>query len=231
MNLLKNLISHLSIILLICSGCFSQLNILTPVENSELRNISDKLIYEEIVVKDRKNVIFNGAYEGFQCSPEINDIDAFLEEEDFNKYKASNCTCYDYKVITEQGIDLYIGFENGYYLNTRVCFDTSNLIIEHPKIDNIKLATINSKTKHIDLSRVELITKNEVGQNSKFGKFPVLVYQTNQNRLIWKAERHIGKFNVTLHHFDIDAETGQILRKDTFQYKRSFWKWIGGTGM
>ncbi len=176
-------------------------------------------------------MIFTGAYEGFQCYSGVEDLDTFLEEEDFDKYKSFKCICYDYKVRTEQGNDLYVGLKNGYYLNTRVCYDSSKSIVEHPKIENLKLTVNKSKIHHIDLPTVKMITENEIRQKSKFGKYPTLVYDTNQERILWKVKQHFGKLNVTVFEFDIDAKTGEILRKEELPYKRTFWQWIGGSGI
>jgi hypothetical protein len=212
-------------------GCVPQRYILTPVQNSELRKISDKLIYTEIAEEHKKSVIFNGAYEGFQCSPEIVDLDTFLEEENFELYESFKCICYVYKVRTEQGNDLYVGIQNGFYLNTRVCYDSNKSIVELPKIENLKLAVTKSKSKHINVSKVESITVGEVNHDSKTGKFPVLVYETYNDRLVWKVRRYHGKLNVTVHEFDIDGETGEILSHKRLPYRKTFWQWIGGTGI
>ena len=222
---LKNTTQNIVIILLLFTGCIPQRNILRPIENSKLREVSNQLIYAEVDEAYRSNVIYNGAYKGFQCYREIEDLAIIFKEEAFE------CTCYDYKVISKQGTNLYIGHKGGYYLNTRVCFDSNNTIVEQPKLANLILALTQSGTNHLDLSTVRSITESELERKSKFGKFPVLVYDLNQNRLLWKAKRHFGKLNVSVHEFDLDAVTGKVLRHKKLPYKRTFWQWIGGTGI
>jgi len=228
---LNNRYSHIVLVFLISIGCVPQRNILTPVQNSELRIMSDKLIYMELDNEHKTSVTFNGAYEGFLCSPQIADIDTFLVEESFENYESFKCICYDYKVRTEKGNDLYIGNQNGHYLNTQVCYDSNNSVIEHPKIKNLKLAVAKSKLRHISLSKVQSITIGEINQKSKLGKYPVLLYETYNDRLVWKVRRYHGRLNVTVHEFDIDAVNGEILSHARLPYRRTIWQWIGRAGI
>lgn len=219
------------IALLICFGCTPKRIILNPVEDESLKNISDKFIYERIDETYRDNVIRNGAYEGIQCLPEVEDLDSLISGGNFDNYKSFNCICFNYKVKTAQGVDLYVGIKTGYYLNTRVCYDSSNSTVERPNMENLILTSTKSKNKHLDLAHVKSITESIINRKSKFGKFPSLVYQINQDRIIWKVRRHFGKLNVTVHEFDIDAGTGELLRHRQLPYKRTFLQWIGGTGI
>ncbi len=178
-------------------GCVPQRNVLSPIDNIELRNNSDKIIYEDIDKEYHNNLVFNGAYDGIQCSPEVEDYDAIWEKENFDKNESFKCTCYNYKVKTDQGNDLYIGFKTGFYLNTRVCYDSKKSIVEQPQIENLKLTVYKSRIHHIDLSTVKMITKSKIRQKSKFGKFPALVYDTNKERILWKVKHYFGKLNVS----------------------------------
>ena len=222
---------NIIIAIILFVSCKTSYDILSPVVNENLRNKSDKLIYDSVDKEFHSNITFNGAYEGVQCQNKIENFEELFKNIENEKYKKYNCICYQYKISTDTNTDLYIGTKSGYYLNTNICYESNDSIAMQPKIYELQNASKFSKTKHIQIEEVKRITRNAIKEKSKLTKFPALVYHPDKNRTIWKVRRYFGRMNMTIYEFEIDGLNGKVLKMDKVLYKRNFWQWISGTGI
>lgn len=204
------------LITLIFSACVSQSNVLLPIENDDLKIQSDNWINSTIPNQYHGQIDFEGSYYGVQYGLERKYPDDF------------KCTCYNYVLKTKQNQVLYFSGGTWTKRQIQVCFDSKGKVIETTNEAYILAAVKHLEKEFISLNKIKALTRNEIQGKSKFGEFPVLIYKVVEDEVQWRAIRYIGRQNVTLYEFIINALNGEVLDMQKLPYRRTFWQWFTG---
>lgn len=225
---MKSFIPHI-LLLILFSGCTANKQVLFPVINDELRIQSENWVNANIPEEYRKYFLFNAAYTGNQCYPGLDN-----SRTDGLKFKTFEpqylCTCYNYDLKTELNQKVYLGTKSTTSISSKICFDSEKKMVEEPNKESIIAAAKHLNKKFIPLSSVKSITKNKIKIKTKFDKFPILIYRTNEDKILWEVTRRKGWLNLSLYEFKIDAVTGEIIQLKESPAHITFWQWIFWSG-